>query len=209
MSRDGGRSGGEFSKEVDALVDGAAGLLDNLKEIFDRSRDEVVRAAERGRVRLDVFQLRKDREALVMRLGERALELVEAGSVQHPGLRQVVGEIAALDREIEEQQAGLEAAEGTAASAGAASAAARTGPAASAGAASAGAASAAAKTGPVDPVTAAPIGKPSAKVAGKQAAAKKPGTRKPASKKSGGGKGGSKGSAKASPRSAAKAPDES
>ena len=60
-----------------SFIEGAAGLFGNLKEIFLKSKDEVARGAQLGKVRIDVFQLRKDREHFMQRLGEEAYELLQ------------------------------------------------------------------------------------------------------------------------------------
>ncbi len=75
----------------------ASGLLGVL---FDRGRRELERAASTTRVRLDLRQLRKDREAMYQKLGREVRSLLEGGEIQHPGLQRGVERIAELDRKI-------------------------------------------------------------------------------------------------------------
>ncbi|MCK6531153.1 hypothetical protein L6R50_27520 [Myxococcota bacterium] len=65
-------------------MDSAQGLFDSLKAIFEKSKEEVVRGARVSRVRLDVYQLRREREHALRRLGEEAYELIQQGQI--PGL---------------------------------------------------------------------------------------------------------------------------
>lgn len=86
--------------EIEAFVEGAAGLFDSLKDIFARSREEVVRGARLGKVRLDVYQLRKDREHKLQKLGEAAYALLIGGALRHPELVELFEELAGLDDRI-------------------------------------------------------------------------------------------------------------
>jgi len=95
----------DFSKEVDALVEGAAGLFSNLKEIFEKSRDEIARASRLGKTRLDLLQLTKDREHFLQQLGEEALRLIEAGEITDEAALALAEKIAALDAKKAEYEA--------------------------------------------------------------------------------------------------------
>lgn len=100
------RGSGELgSDEVKALVDGAAELFDNLKEVFTRSREEILRGAQLGKVRIDLYQLRKDRELLLTRLGAAALELLAAEEIAHAGLADLHHELRQVDSAIAEHEA--------------------------------------------------------------------------------------------------------
>jgi hypothetical protein len=94
------QAGSVLQDEIESFVEGAAGLFDSLKDIFVKSREEVVRGARLGKVRLDVYQLRKDREQLLQRLGVAAYELLVAGSLAHPDLAGVFHELGDLDVRI-------------------------------------------------------------------------------------------------------------
>lgn len=63
------------------VMDSAQGLFDSLKAIFEKSKEEVVRGARVSRVRLDVYQLRREREHALRRLGEEAYELIQRGQI--------------------------------------------------------------------------------------------------------------------------------
>lgn len=89
--------GNDFKKEVDALVEGATGLFSNLREIFEKSREEITRASRLGKTRLDLLQLEKDREHFLQRLGELTLGLMKDGSIAHDSLTEVMDKIDSLD----------------------------------------------------------------------------------------------------------------
>ena len=105
MSDDDKNSPPEFQKEVDAFVEGAAGLLGGLRDIFLKSKDEVVKGASLGKTRIELFQLRKDREALMQRLGEQAHALMVDGGLKHPDLSNAFGKIRDVDQRIEDFEA--------------------------------------------------------------------------------------------------------
>jgi hypothetical protein len=95
----------DFNAEMESLVDGAAGLFESLRDIFLKSKQEVVRGAKLGKVRIDVFQLRKDREHFLQRLGEEALELLLSGEITHPDLEKPLAKLKDLDGKIAEHEA--------------------------------------------------------------------------------------------------------
>jgi hypothetical protein len=90
----------DFQKEVNQFVEGAAGLLKSLSDVFLKSREEVVRGAKVGRARLDLFQLKKDRQDFISRLGEDCLRLLERGEVRHPDLEAGWQRIRAVDEKV-------------------------------------------------------------------------------------------------------------
>ena len=94
----------DFQAEVESFVEGVAGLFDSLKDIFVKSKEEVVRGAQLGKVRIDVYQLRKDREHFLQRLGEEAYDLLVAGELEHEGLSKAFGRIRDVDAKIVEHE---------------------------------------------------------------------------------------------------------
>jgi len=94
----------EFQEEIDAFVEGAAGLFDSLKDIFAKSKEEIVRGAQQGKVRIDVYQLRKDREHFLQRLGEEVYARMVAGDIDHDSLRPSFEKIQALDTQIAQSE---------------------------------------------------------------------------------------------------------
>ncbi len=70
-----------------------------------RGREELERAASQTRVRLDLRQLRRDREAMYAKVGREVRALLDGGEIQHPGLARGVDRI----REIEKKIADVEA----------------------------------------------------------------------------------------------------
>jgi hypothetical protein len=94
----------DFQAEVESFVEGVAGLFDSLKDIFVKSKEEVVRGAALGKVRIDVYQLRKDREHFMQRLGEEAYDLLVAGDIAHDGLARVFEKIQGVDQQIVEYE---------------------------------------------------------------------------------------------------------
>ena len=76
---------------------------------LDQLRDVVVRFAQIGKLKLDVNFLRRDRDALIQRLGEAAFDLLDRRElVDHPALSELVSAIRAIDARRTE---GLRAAE--------------------------------------------------------------------------------------------------
>ena len=98
----------DLQAEMDALIEGAAGLFGNLKDIFLKSKDEVARGAQLGKVRIDVFQLRKDREHFLQRLGEEAYELNQQGELSHADLEKPYGKVKEVDDRIEAAELEME-----------------------------------------------------------------------------------------------------
>jgi hypothetical protein len=92
--------GAEFQEEIDAFLEGASGLFESLKDIFAKSKEEIVRGARQGKVRIDVYQLRKDREHFLQRLGEQVYALMVDGALSHDDLQATFVKVQALDEQI-------------------------------------------------------------------------------------------------------------
>jgi hypothetical protein len=78
----------------------AEGLAGWVSDLISRGRRGIGRAADRNRLRLEVRQLQKDRDAFWTRLGKTAYHLVDAGEIDHPALRKAMARIADLDARI-------------------------------------------------------------------------------------------------------------
>ena len=104
----GDEQGPSFQKEVEGIMEGAAGLFGTLREIFDKSRDEIARASRLGKTRIDLFQLEKDREHFLQRLGEECFELMKAGIIEHEDLVGPFEKLTVLDERKAEYEAEVE-----------------------------------------------------------------------------------------------------
>ncbi len=85
-----------------ASLGNAAGVLGEafgqaMRVAIRRGRSEVERAASTGRHRLQLRQLKADRDAMLRKIGLEVLRLVEAEEVQHPGLLRSAQRVAELD----------------------------------------------------------------------------------------------------------------
>lgn len=83
---------------ADAPLAEAVGEL--VGRLWRRSRDQMGRAAKRGRDLLSLRQMRADRDRMYIKLGKEARHLVEGGEVDHPGLRKGVERIIELEARI-------------------------------------------------------------------------------------------------------------
>jgi len=83
----------------------AEGLAGWVSDLLSRGRRGLGRAADRNRLRLEVRQLQKDRDAFWMRLGKTTFHLVDAGEIDHPAVRKAMARIADLDARIGALQA--------------------------------------------------------------------------------------------------------
>jgi hypothetical protein len=72
-----------------------------MRRVLRRGRVEMERAAGTGRRRLELRQLRKDRDHFWIRLGKTAQQLVLAGEVDHPALRKAMARIDAIEAELD------------------------------------------------------------------------------------------------------------
>jgi L-lysine 2,3-aminomutase len=73
-----------------------------LRRIVYRGRQELRRATEASRDRVERRQARRDLEHFWVRLGKTAYHLVEAGEVDHPALRKAMTRIDDLERSSKE-----------------------------------------------------------------------------------------------------------
>ncbi len=102
-------------------------LADILGKLWRRGRLEVEKAARKGRERLTLRHHRADRDRMYMKLGKEARQLLEAGELDHPGIRRGIERIRELEAKLLEaedavrarggdpaEDAGQEAGEGTA-----------------------------------------------------------------------------------------------
>ncbi|MCK6517799.1 hypothetical protein L6R46_22400 [Myxococcota bacterium] len=86
-------------------------LSDAMRQVFGvirtHGRRQLEHLARRGRERLDLIQARRDLDRLHQKLGREVVNLVEAGELDHPALRQRAARIRAQEevvREAERQQ---------------------------------------------------------------------------------------------------------
>lgn len=71
-----------------------------LKLVLERGQSRVESVAQDGRLRLELRQLRKDRDAMYRKLGREVRRLLEAGELDHPGVARGVERISGLDERI-------------------------------------------------------------------------------------------------------------
>lgn len=71
------------------------------KRLARRSRAEFDRAAQSGKLRLELRQAQRDLDHFWMRLGRTASRLVEAGELDHPALRKAMERIDVLEARID------------------------------------------------------------------------------------------------------------
>jgi polyhydroxyalkanoate synthesis regulator phasin len=81
-----------------AAVGEALGGL--VRAMMARGKVGLERAATDGRTRLELRQLRKDRETMYLKLGRELRQLVEAGEITHPGMVRGAERIGELDQKI-------------------------------------------------------------------------------------------------------------
>jgi len=77
-------------------------MFDLARVLLRKGRVEARKAASTGRLRLDLRQLLKDRDAMYTKLGRELRHLVEGGELDHPGLKRGVERIGELDRRIDD-----------------------------------------------------------------------------------------------------------
>lgn len=95
-----GEAGGVFGQAVLGLA----------RVLVRRGKEEARRAAQTGRLRLDLRQLRKDRDAMYGKLGRELRHLVEGGEIAHPGVQRGLERIAELEERIRRLEGELAAA---------------------------------------------------------------------------------------------------
>lgn len=81
-----------------------------LGRLFRRGRTEMEKAARQAKERLTLRQLKGDRDRMYQKLGKESRHLLEAGELDHPGLRRAVERIKELEARILEQEDQLRAA---------------------------------------------------------------------------------------------------
>lgn len=89
----------EETREEGALV--ADLMVQVVRRLVRRGRVEVERAAETSRRRLELRQLRRDRDHFWMRMGKTAQQLVLAGEIDHPALRKAMVRIDEIEAELD------------------------------------------------------------------------------------------------------------
>ena len=101
----------------DALAVAGAALADALGHMLRlavrRGRQEMSRAASQGRIRMELRQLRRDRQRMFEKLGREVVHLVDAGELTHPGMVRGAERIRQVDAQIERVEAELRQAGGT------------------------------------------------------------------------------------------------
>jgi hypothetical protein len=97
-----------LKEEVDALRDEANELLGGLRQIFSASRDEIVRSAALGRLRVDIYQQKKERTALLLSLGDQVYAHVQSGALKLPGLTELLASLETTDASIVATQAQID-----------------------------------------------------------------------------------------------------
>ncbi len=80
-----------------------------LGKLWRRGRVEMERAARKGRERLTLRQLRADRDRMYQKLGKEARALLEAGEIEHPGLRRGVDRVRELEARLLEAEDAIRA----------------------------------------------------------------------------------------------------
>lgn len=101
-ARAGEGEGGEAHRGADAPLGDA--VADLFGKILRRGRVELEKAARKGRERLTLRQLRADRDRMYQKLGKETRQLVEAGDLDHPGLRRGVERIKELEQRLLEAE---------------------------------------------------------------------------------------------------------
>lgn len=103
--------GNARSSVESALTDAGAmlgsALLGLARVVFRQGRVRAKQAAATGRVRLDLRQLRRDRDVMYQKLGREVVHLQEGGELQHPGLARGVERIREIEARIAEVEADL------------------------------------------------------------------------------------------------------
>ncbi|MDP2312614.1 MAG: hypothetical protein Q8P41_06885 [Pseudomonadota bacterium] len=79
-------------------------FTDLMGKLWRRGRVEMEKAARKGRERLELRQLRSDRDRMYQKLGKEARLLLEAGELDHPGLRRGVERIRELEARLLEAE---------------------------------------------------------------------------------------------------------
>lgn len=76
-------------------------LASVMRMVFERGQSRAGALAADGRGRLELRQLKKDRDAMYRKLGREVRRLLEAGEIDHPGIRRGVERIVGVEDRIE------------------------------------------------------------------------------------------------------------
>ena len=76
-------------------------LASVVRMVFERGQSRAGAFAADGRGRLELRQLKKDRDAMYRKLGREVRRLLEAGEIDHPGIRRGVERIVGVESRIE------------------------------------------------------------------------------------------------------------
>ncbi len=72
-----------------------------VRRLIRRGKAELSRAARSGQRKLEIRQLRKERDHFWIRLGKTAQQLVLAGEIDHPALRKAMARIEEIEAKLE------------------------------------------------------------------------------------------------------------
>jgi hypothetical protein len=97
----GGTRERRLTGEAEPLAEMFADLFGKL---WRRGRVEMEKAARKGRERLTLRQLRGDRDRMYQKLGKETRQLLEAGELEHPGIRRGVERIRELEARLLEAE---------------------------------------------------------------------------------------------------------
>lgn len=95
---EGGRAAGQGSGEGQPPISDA--LASVVRMVFERGQSRAGALAADGRGRLELRQLRKDRDVMYQKLGREVRRLLEAGEIDHPGVRRGVERIEGIESRI-------------------------------------------------------------------------------------------------------------
>lgn len=93
---------GSHGPGVDAALVDAVG--DAMGRLWKRGVEEAERAARGARERLNHRQLQADLERMYVKLGKETRHLVEAGEVDHPGLKRGVERVRELEARLAQEE---------------------------------------------------------------------------------------------------------
>lgn len=99
------------NEQGDEFREATQNLFEGLRDIFKRSAEEVVAGAKMTKTRIDIYQLRRDRDHFLMRLGEVAYDLLDEGAIRHPELEQPYRRVRAIEDKITDYERGITEAE--------------------------------------------------------------------------------------------------
>ena len=103
-NRDASHDGEAQDSRESAAVAEALGQV--MRMVFERGQSRAGALAADGRGRLELRQLRKDRDAMYRKLGREVRRLIEADEIGHPGLERGVERVVELEQKIAAAEAG-------------------------------------------------------------------------------------------------------